>query len=397
MTDNRSNSAAEAGALLARAKRYLAKGDQGYRDARSAILEALDRDPTLTRRRVAKALGRSHRWVNALVNWSGTLGSTPFEREVDKTDKTEPDEGADEPFRLKTGDAVVLGDHVAFIGDSRHVRSKLDVFALAGLPFLKEFIDPNASEENHPGVVVVTDPPYGVEKDGILNDDEADWGEVYRLFRPRGGFAFAAYHPPAFAKAQKGIEDAGWEVQHYLALHNGGGRPWRDRVQNSIDAIFYFERTGENLWPTGPGHITPSLLKPDPSWTARQERREIAAGHKTSKPVKVLIELIKLITTEGEIVLDPFMGTGSTLIACHRTGRRFVGIDAVPENVEKAVRTWQREVRKTDPQAHAIVDRDFIGGPIRYDDLKPDQQSDIYIGADGHWHYYGEVVPALTG
>jgi hypothetical protein len=393
MSTDRSNSAADAGALLNRAKRYLANGDQGYRDARSAILEAMERDPSLTRRKVAKTIGRSHRWVNALVAWSGTLGSTPFEREVDKTDKTEPDDGPDEPFRLRVGDAIVMGDHVAVIGDSTVARSKLDVFAQAGLPFLKEFIDPDAIEEDHPGVIVITDPPYGVRKDKILNDHKPDWPEVYRLFRPRGGFAFAAYHPPAFAKAQRGIEKAGWKVRHYLAMHNGGGKPWLNRVQNSIDAIFFFEREGDDLWPKGPGHITPSLLKPDPSWVARQERKEIAAGHKTSKPVKVLIELIKLITTEADVVLDPFMGTGSTLIACHRTGRRFIGVEALPENVEKAVRTWQREARKTDPQAHAIVHRDFMNDEdkIRYDDLKPDQPNDIYIGEDGDYHYRDEA------
>jgi len=368
---------------LARAKKLLSKGSESYRLARAAIIEAQDvakaEGRKLSNRDVAKVLGRSHRWVNQLLTWSGTEGSTPFEKPVDNTDKTEPDHSADEPFRLKKGDAIVMGDHVAVIGDSRHMRSKLDVFAQAGLPFLKEFIDPDAIEDDHPGVVVVTDPPYGVGKDEILNDHEADWKEVYRLFQPRGGFAFAAYHPPAFGKAQCGIEKAGWTVMHYLAMHNGGGMPWHNRVQNSIDAIFYFEREGENLWLKGPGHITPSLLRPDPSWATSPERKEIAAGHKTSKPQKVLIELIRLITTEGDIVLDPFMGTGSTLIACHRTGRRFLGVEALAENVEKAVRTWQREARKIDPQAYAVVHRDFINaeGQIRYDDLKPDHLSDL--------------------
>lgn len=383
------DSAAQAEALLTRAKRYLAKGDQGYRDARSAILEALKRDPSLTNRKVAKTLGRSHRWVNALVKWSGTLGSTPFEREVDMTDTSEPDDSPDEPFRLKNGDVIKMGDHVACIGDSTDDGSKLSAFSAAGLPFLKEFIDAYAIEEDR-DFVVVSDPPYGVNKDGILNDHNADWQEVYRLFKPRGGFAFAAYHPPAFAAAQKGIEDAGWTVLHYLAMHNLGGQPWRQRAQNSIDTIFYFAREGEEPWPAE--RISPSLLRPDASKAAKAERKEIAAGHKTSKPVKVLIELIRLISEEGHSVLDPFMGTGSTLIACHRTGRKFVGIDAVPENVEKAVRTWQREARKTDPTAKAIVDRDFIGGEIPYDNLLPDHPSDIYLGEDGELHYRSEAA-----
>lgn len=383
------DSAAQAGALLTRAKRFLDRGDQGYREARTAILEAMKVDDQLSRRDVAKALGRSHRWVNALVRWSGTIGSSPFGREPDQTDKSEPDNGPTEPFRLKKGDVIKMGDHVAYIGDSTDDGSKLDAFSAAGLPFLKEFIDEHAIEGDR-DFVVISDPPYGVNKKGILNDHEADWKEVYRLFRPKGGFAFAAYHPPAFAKAQAGIEAAGWTVLHYLAMHNLGGQPWRHRALNSIDAIFYFAREGEEPWPAE--RITASLLKPDASKSAKEERKTIASGHKTSKPVKVLIELIKLISEEGDSVLDPFMGTGSTLIACHRTGRRFVGVDAVPENVEKAVRTWQREARKTDPTAKAIVDRDFIGGEIAYDDLMPDHPSDIFIGEDGDWHYRADAA-----
>ncbi len=52
--------------------------------------------------------------------------------------------------------------------------------------------------------------------------------------------------------------------------------------------------------------------------------------HPTQKPVKVLSHLIKLATKPGDLVLDPFMGVGSTGVAALQLGRRFTGIEIDP-------------------------------------------------------------------
>ena len=49
--------------------------------------------------------------------------------------------------------------------------------------------------------------------------------------------------------------------------------------------------------------------------------------HPTVKPIQLMEYLIELMTNEGELVLDPFMGSGTTGIACKNTGRRFIGIE----------------------------------------------------------------------
>lgn len=49
--------------------------------------------------------------------------------------------------------------------------------------------------------------------------------------------------------------------------------------------------------------------------------------HPTQKPVSLLESLIKLVTTEGQIVVDPFMGSGSTGVACRNLNRRFIGFE----------------------------------------------------------------------
>ncbi len=58
--------------------------------------------------------------------------------------------------------------------------------------------------------------------------------------------------------------------------------------------------------------------------------------HEAQKPVKILEFLIQLTTKEGQIVLDPFIGSGSTAIACKNLNRRFIGFEIEPESADLA-------------------------------------------------------------
>lgn len=64
-------------------------------------------------------------------------------------------------------------------------------------------------------------------------------------------------------------------------------------------------------------------------------------GHATPKPVGMIERMLKSSAPEGGIVLDPFSGSGTTLIACEETGRVARVIDIAPEYVDVAVRRWQ--------------------------------------------------------
>jgi site-specific DNA-methyltransferase (adenine-specific) len=57
-------------------------------------------------------------------------------------------------------------------------------------------------------------------------------------------------------------------------------------------------------------------------------------GYPTQKPILLLDRIIEISTDEGDIVLDPFCGSGTTLVAAKRKGRGFVGIDISPEAVD---------------------------------------------------------------
>ena len=69
-------------------------------------------------------------------------------------------------------------------------------------------------------------------------------------------------------------------------------------------------------------------------------RREDLALHPTVKPTALVADAIQDVTRRGELVLDIFLGSGTTLIAAERTGRRFRGIDIDPAYVDVAVDRW---------------------------------------------------------
>ena len=69
-------------------------------------------------------------------------------------------------------------------------------------------------------------------------------------------------------------------------------------------------------------------------------RREDLALHPTVKPTALVADAIQDVTRRGELVLDTFLGSGTTLIAAERTGRRFRGLDIDPGYVDVTVERW---------------------------------------------------------
>ena len=58
--------------------------------------------------------------------------------------------------------------------------------------------------------------------------------------------------------------------------------------------------------------------------------------HKTQKPLDIILDFVKASTNEGDTILDPFMGSGTTGVACVQTGRNFIGIEIDPDYFEIA-------------------------------------------------------------
>ena len=94
--------------------------------------------------------------------------------------------------------------------------------------------------------------------------------------------------------------------------------------------------------------------------TLRAGRLEELALHPTVKPVAMIADAIKDVSQRGAIVLDCFGGSGSTLIAAQKTGRRARLVEMEPIYVDRILRRWQ---------THARDDAVLLATGQRFDDL----------------------------
>ena len=83
-------------------------------------------------------------------------------------------------------------------------------------------------------------------------------------------------------------------------------------------------------------HLWSGLLRAGDRKTELKDRI-----HPTQKPVKMLAEIIKDYSLEDEVVLDPYLGSGSTLIACEITKRVCYGVEIDPEYVDAIILRWE--------------------------------------------------------
>lgn len=83
---------------------------------------------------------------------------------------------------------------------------------------------------------------------------------------------------------------------------------------------------GGSKWSGGGKHGVFTFPKHD----AGQGHGGVSNEHPTTKPQRLMRELVSLFTDEGAIVLDPFMGSGSTGVACANLGRKFIGVEIDP-------------------------------------------------------------------
>jgi len=119
-----------------------------------------------------------------------------------------------------------------------------------------------------------------------------------------------------------------YSSQHqFILVFKQGKHSYRNNVQ-----LGQFGRSRSNVWQY-PG--------------ANAFSRATAEGnlldlHPTGKPVALVADAILDCSSRGDIVLDPFLGSGTTVIAAERTGRICYGIEMEPACVDTAVRRWQR-------------------------------------------------------
>lgn len=224
-----------------------------------------------------------------------------------KEDDFDVDAELAKPVFSKAGDLWLLGEHRLLCGDS----TKADTFELLM----------NGKKAN----LVVTDPPYNVNYEGSagkikndsmaeeqfeeflfeaysrMNESMADDASIYVFHSDSHGLAF-----------RKAFEDAGfylsgcciWKKQSLVL----GRSPYQWQHE---PVLFGWKKKGKHQWYTG--------RKESTIWEFDKPKKN--GDHPTMKPIALLSYPIMNSTMTGCLVLDPFGGSGSTLIACEQTGR----------------------------------------------------------------------------
>jgi DNA modification methylase len=93
---------------------------------------------------------------------------------------------------------------------------------------------------------------------------------------------------------------------------------------------------------------TPAYFSFDFGNLIRAPRMPSDRHHPTEKPVSIMSALVKVQSARGDVVLDPFMGSGSTGVAAVKLGRKFIGIEANPQFFDTACRRIEEAAKTAD-------------------------------------------------
>ena len=262
--------------------------------------------------------------LEALLNVSTEPEAGPREGEDDVPETPEA-------TISRVGDLWVLGNHRLLCGDSTVAT---DVERLLGT------VRP---------LLMVTDPPYGVEYDPswrnqagaaktkrtgkVLNDDRADWREAWALFP--GDVAYVWHGALHAATVAESLETAGFTIRSQIV--------WaKDRlVLSRGDYHWQHEPCWYAVKKTGKGHWAGDR-KQTTLWQIANRDQDADTVHGTQKPVECMRRPILNNSSPGQAVYEPFMGSGTTLIAAETTGRVCLGIELNPAYVDVAVQRWQK-------------------------------------------------------
>lgn len=263
--------------------------------------------------------------------------------------------------RCKSGEIWQLGEHRLMCGDSTRQE---DIWRLMG--------DWKAD-------LLITDPPYNVDYEGgtglkIANDHMKDeefldfltraFSTVYDVLKPGG--AFYIWHADSVGlRFRTAAERVGLKIrqcliwnkncfvmgrQDYHWKHEPCLYGWKDgaahyfvddRAQSTVyeDARLELHKMRKQEL----ADLLKTLLSEQVSTTIICENKPSRnAEHPTMKPIKLLARLIRNSSRPGEIVVDPFGGSGSTLIACEQLKRRCFMMEFDPHYCDVILERWER-------------------------------------------------------
>lgn len=230
----------------------------------------------------------------------------------------------------KPGDIWKLGRHRLMCGDSTSVED------------VEKLMDGVKAD------LLLTDPPYNVAYEGktkdklrIENDSMGD--DAFRSFLASAFFAadnvmkpgavFYIWHAESEGYNFRGAcADNGWKVRQCIIWNKNTMVMGRHDYQWKHEPCLYG-------WKEGAGHLWASDRKQ--TTVINWERPSKSEIHPTMKPVGLFDYQIKNNTKGGDIVLDLFNGSGTTIMACEQNGRIAYAMELDPRYVDAAIKRWE--------------------------------------------------------
>jgi site-specific DNA-methyltransferase (adenine-specific) len=204
--------------------------------------------------------------------------------------------------------------------------------------------------------LVVTDPPYKIVQGGCTNNAVslkgasnlkngevfknntirfADWiPELYRILK-NDSHCYIMVNDRNMFELLDESKKAGFKLLNILTWKKSKHAPNRYYLKNSEFIVFLRKGRAKNINDMG----TFSVLEVD------------NVKHKThpvEKPVDLMKILVKNSSQENDIVLDPFAGSGSTLVACRNLDRKFIGFETEREYIEISNQRLESDFEETD-------------------------------------------------
>jgi len=194
--------------------------------------------------------------------------------------------------------------------------------------------------------LVLTDPPYGVLPKGKINDkfdwDNKDiikftplWLSIVGKKVKKVSFIFSFW-------SQKFINDGillfnpdriiFWRYDNLINIGNGD-------FAYDYEPIFVIRNGGKKL---NKGKHSCDLHYTKPQSNFKKDK----LYHPTQKPIGLIQKIIEISTNQSDLILDPFMGSGTTLVAAKKLGRKAVGIEISEEYCDIAVRRIKEASRQ---------------------------------------------------
>ena len=197
-----------------------------------------------------------------------------------------------------------IGDATLICGDAFEVMPKLDAVDVL-------MTDPPYNAKTHKGARTAKSPGHSpIDFDSLSEETFIEFCANAVILTRRWVVMSCAWQHAAL------LEKAGVPLVRLGIWHKPNGAPQftGDRPGVGWEAVAILHREGKKRWNGGGHHAV---------WACNVEHGE----HPTQKPLKLLTDWVAKFTDTGETVLDPFMGSGTTGIACVKSGRKFIGIE----------------------------------------------------------------------